>query len=574
MLDDIAMNWPASISSCIRSPNDPASRARCYLVVGTIWFTILFLASRAVLTWRRRKVQFSHGCAIPKALPVESNALFGIGKLQKSASHIKRGSYLELSEQRFKDAQCLTYRSTALGQTIIDTCDPKNIQAVLALNFRDWSLGEDRRRAFSPLLGNGIFAADGAEWHSSRVALRPSFTGDHLTKVKNFEKHFQKLLEVINHSPESLDLSELFFGFTLDLATEVFFGKSYDSLETEKSPERGETRSSIFAQAFNKCQRVMADNLVMGRLGPLVAGSEGRKQFQHDCDVVLSFVEDAVNDAMQDLQANQGETDRFVFLHDLLAKGHDPTDVKYELVNILVAGRDTTASLLSDLWFMLARRADIYTNLRGEVVEKLGSDKMVPSLQDLNDMPYLHACVNEALRLFPPVPVNSRTAIRDTILPTGGGESGQDPIFVAEGTRVGYNVWAMHRSEEVWGEDAADFKPERWIDDKGCKRQTGWEFLPFNGGPRICLGQKLALTEARFVTCRLVQHFAQVRAEAENTPVQTPRASRRQSENMSGTDTGKLDSSGQDAPACTWGWKESLTLTCTSADGTWVSLMR
>jgi cytochrome P450 len=95
--------------------------------------------------------------------------------------------------------------------------------------------------------------------------------------------------------------------------------------------------------------------------------------------------------------------------------------------------------------------------------------------------------------------------MRDTVLPRGGGPNGQAPLFVPKGTVVGYNVYVMHRRYDVYGPDAEEFKPERWE-----SLRLGWEYLPFNGGPRICLGQQYALTEASYVTVRLVQEFKQM----------------------------------------------------------------
>jgi cytochrome P450 len=95
-----------------------------------------------------------------------------------------------------------------------------------------------------------------------------------------------------------------------------------------------------------------------------------------------------------------------------------------------------------------------------------------------------------ALRLYPPVPLNARTAIKDTTIPVGGGPDGLSPVFVSKGQDVSYSVWAMHRREDLWGGDAAKFRPERW---EGSKVR-GWQYLPFNGGPRICLGRKHSIS--------------------------------------------------------------------------------
>jgi len=76
---------------------------------------------------------------------------------------------------------------------------------------------------------------------------------------------------------------------------------------------------------------------------------------------------------------------------------------------------------------------------------------------------------------------------------------------VPRGTEVNYSVYATHRDKVLWGDDANDFRPERWDG-----RKPGFEYLPFNGGPRICLGQQFALTEAAYVTVRLLQKFDKI----------------------------------------------------------------
>jgi cytochrome P450 len=102
------------------------------------------------------------------------------------------------------------------------------------------------------------------------------------------------------------------------------------------------------------------------------------------------------------------------------------------------------------------------------------------------------------------VPGNARFASKDTTLPRGGGPDFQSPIFIPSGTVVVYSVYTMHRRTDIYGADAAVFRPERW--DEGLR--PGWGYLPFNGGPRICVGQQFALAEASYTIVRLLQEFA------------------------------------------------------------------
>lgn len=197
---------------------------------------------------------------------------------------------------------------------------------------------------------------------------------------------------------------------------------------------------------------------------------------------------------------NIGSKERYVFLHELIKQTQDPEILRSELLNILLAGRDTTAGLLSNTWFTLARRPDIWAKLRAEIDELHGQP---PDYAQIKEMKYLRWVLNECLRVMPVVPANARVAVRDTVIPLGGGLDGKAPVFLPKGSIVVYHPWTFHRRRDFFGEDADEFKPERWE-----KLRPGWEYLPFNGGPRICLGQQFALTEASYTTIRLMQAFS------------------------------------------------------------------
>ena len=187
-------------------------------------------------------------------------------------------------------------------------------------------------------------------------------------------------------------------------------------------------------------------------------------------------------------ESEKDPTSRYVFLHELVSQTSDKIKIRSELLNILLAGRDTTASLLSNVWFELSKRPDVWTRLRREVDSLDGE---LPTFENLKDMKYLRAVLNESLRLYPVVPENDRQAEVDTVLPVGGGEDGKSPVFVAKGQMVHWSLYTMHRRKDLYGDDAESFKPERWL-DQGEKKglRVGWEYLPFNGGPRICIGRR------------------------------------------------------------------------------------
>ena len=165
-----------------------------------------------------------------------------------------------------------------------------------------------------------------------------------------------------------------------------------------------------------------------------------------------------------------------------------------------MAGRDTSASMLSNTWFELSKHPDVWNRLQKEVNEAFHG--LPPSPAQLQNLQYLRCIFNESMRLYPQVPENGRVALEDTVLPTGGGPDGKAPVFVAKGRVVLWGLYPLHRRKDIFGEDADSFRPERWLDQKGGEQgiQPGYGYLAFGAGPRHCMGRK-------YHTLQTVVHF-------------------------------------------------------------------
>lgn len=236
-----------------------------------------------------------------------------------------------------------------------------------------------------------------------------------------------------------------------------------------------------------------------------------RNKFHSAVNTVHAFSNHFVNQALklspQELQMKSAE--KYTFLYELAQSTRDPATIRDQLINILIAGRDTTAALLSFVFLALVANPEKLAKLRQDIRADFGTSGTTDSItfESLKRCVYLRYVINEALRLCPPVPINMRQANKDTTLPTGGGKNHDEPIFVAKNQIVTYSVLFMHHNQNIWGPDASEFRPERW-GEASCPK--GWEYLPFNGGPRICLGQQYALTEAAYVIVRLIQEFDEI----------------------------------------------------------------
>ncbi|THC87040.1 hypothetical protein EYZ11_013514 [Aspergillus tanneri] len=404
-------------------------------------------------------------------------------------------------------------RSKELQRCAILTIEPENIKTILSLKFKDYGISH-RLKPFKPLLGEGIFDTDGDHWASSRALIRPSFTRDQVADLTSFENLIQDLFSLLPRDGKTVvDLQDLFFRYTIDSATEFLFGQSISTLKKTQS-ELG------FAQAFHYAQKAIITRDTLGPLNMFYYNQKADECNRICREFVHRFVEEAfhaveIKEKDKEEQETRTKRQKHIFSHELASRTSDKHRVLDELINILLAGRDTTASLLSNLFFVLAKNPAIWDKLRREVASLQGR---APTYEELRNLRYVQCCINESLRLHPVVPRNEREAVRDTILPLGGGKDGLSPVFVPK---------------DFYGLDAEEFRPERWEDGKLRPR---WGYLPFNGGPRICIGQRYALTEVSYVIVRMAQEFR----------------------NLESRDTGP--------------WEESLTLTLSSRNGTNVCL--
>ncbi|GLI72172.1 hypothetical protein PoHVEF18_000342 [Penicillium ochrochloron] len=454
----------------------------------------VFTALRFFRGWQYSR---KNGCKPPEH--TVSHGLFGLGMVTEMLSAAKENRFLE-HVRGWHQSYGVTFKAKMIGRQVIFTVEPKNVQTVLALKFKDFELGDYRNKAMRPLLGYGIFSTDGSKWEHSRALIRPNFTRNQITDINVYEVHVKALIERIPRDRSTVDMQDLFFRMTLDSATEFLFGESVHSLN-----DTVPLSASSFAKDFNKSQEGLA---LRSRLGSLMGLHYDREFSQAVINArayVDRFVQKAIDYRIALDSGNGGsqkphELDQqYVFLYELSKRTLNKTELTDQLLNILLAGRDTTASLLSITFFVMARRPDIWKELRQEVL-KLDGRK--PSFQDLKSISYLTWVMNETLRLYPVVPINVRMANKDTHLPVGGGPEGKDPIFVPKGQEVMYSVYTMHRRQDIFGPDADEYRPERWE-----KLKPGWAYIPFNGGPRICIGQQFALTEAGYCIVRIMQEF-------------------------------------------------------------------
>ena len=291
-----------------------------------------------------------------------------------------------------------TVETTAARQRYIFTADPDNIKAVLATQFQDYGKGKAFHNDWKAFLGDGIFNSDGDIWHANRQLLRPQFVKTRISDLDLFENHVQNLITKFGEKGERFDVAELFYRFTLDVATEFLCGESVGHLD---NPE------AVLAKAFNHTSRMQSLTTRLGPFSKLLPKFTLRRSLR----VIDAFVEPFIDGVLSSNteKSKQTSSQDHSFLHALAATGvRDRKVIRDQFVNILLAGRDTTAAILSFLFLELSWHPEILTKLRNEILEMVGEDAR-PTYQDLKDMPYLKHTINEVLRLYPVLPYNVST---------------------------------------------------------------------------------------------------------------------------------------------------------------------
>lgn len=414
-----------------------------------------------------------------------------------------------------------TLRFYAFPSHTILTYDPDNIKAMLATQFKDFSLGL-RKEALAPSLGYGIFTLDGSSWSHSRALLRPQFSREQISRLESVETHVQEMMSCIDmNQGQQFDIQRLFFSLAMDTATDFLLGEAVGNLQEILHPEMPRT-GTTFQVAFDRAQRLGALRVILQEAYWAVGSVLNRKEFDQTNKHIHDFVDQYVDKALlarKEKSEIYTNPDKYIFLYELARETTNKITLRDQVLNILIAGRDTTASTLSWIFLELAKNPHIFHKLREAILNDFGTTSESISFESLKKCEYLRQVLNEGLRLYPVVPVNLRVAVRDTTLPRGGGPNGDKPIFVAKGQKINYTIFWTHRDKEYWGADAEEFRPERWETGANGAIGKGWEFLPFNGGPRICLGQQFALTEMGYVITRLLQEYSDISIPASTEPI-------------------------------------------------------
>ncbi|KAJ4408679.1 hypothetical protein N0V82_009633 [Gnomoniopsis sp. IMI 355080] len=462
----------------------------------------------------------------------------------------------------------------------IYTTEPENIRTVTTHEFSKFGkaawVGEAAKH-----IGAGVLLNEGGAWKHSRTMLKPMFArgaaaAATMDDPAMLEPHVQSLVQQMRRQAHAsrrgvFDFHELASMFTLDVVTEFLFGKSSGTLE---SPHQGDGEEGMhFLSLVKDFEGPSAQFIAVGPLAwfglitsykRLIGMVDGMKAFfkKKLNDIIAETSQSGdgcCTDAVQQQQQQQPKHSRRdvspSIFRSMKNGGVADDQIQGELQNIFFASYDTTSTFLANLMYVLVRHPDVQQRIRNEITVLEGR---APTSKELARMPFLRMVINE-------VSSHSRSAKVDATLPRGGGPDGQSPMVVRAGTTIVWSTYALNRDPRTYGEDWAEFRPDRWasllqvkssstvsttttttttttvttqeaaedttaatttttIDAKresekmgsttaageigegaGGKRRSA--FMPFGSGPRTCLGQTMVQAEVTYVVVRLLQEF-------------------------------------------------------------------
>jgi cytochrome P450 len=348
---------------------------------------------------------------------------------------------------------------------------PDDVKRVLVSNHRNYTkgLGLDRVKI---LLGKGIMTSEGELWTRQRYMLQPLFHRRVITQfaevIGSANSQLLARWEDLARRGEPVNLTDEMSALTLEIVLRAIFGRDLERMSAELGGNpfevvtREQERNLQFAFKFRSLTKLVA-GLIERR----------RREKEEHFDYVAMLMGARDKDSGEPMGERQ--------LID-------------EVLTLVVAGHETTASGLNWTWYLLSQHPEVEARLHAEL-DAL-ADEAAPSLAQMEQLAYAQQVVNEALRLYPPGWLLSRRTVQPDVL------SGYE---IPAGANVLLPLYLLHRHPRYW-KDPDTFFPERFAPDHDAERPR-FAYMPFAAGPRHCIGETFALYEMLMHLHRVARHF-------------------------------------------------------------------
>jgi cytochrome P450 len=377
-----------------------------------------------------------------------------------------------------------TFRVNMVGTPMLVVAHPDAIKDVLWSKRHNYVKGrayEGVRR----ILGNGLLTLEGDAWKARRQLAQPTFHRRSLEKLAVImaargATFLGDLARRAGAEPLTIDAHHEMVRLTLDVVVAALFGQALN-IDAATYQALGSALELVSAGA---------NGVVLPEWVPTPHNRRLTRTLRELDRTVFGFIEHARREQLDDGS----------LLSMLLATRDEDgaplpdQAIRDEVITLFIAGHETTALTLTWIFALLARRPEVLARMRREVDEALGGRD--PGFDDLPKLAYVRKVVDEALRLRPPAPYVARNVVADDEL--GGYQA-------RAGEMVLVFIAAAHRHPEFWS-DPETFQPERF-EPALDKARNSWSYLPFSGGPRVCIGNMFSIVETVILMAQILSRF-------------------------------------------------------------------
>jgi len=345
------------------------------------------------------------------------------------------------------------------------------------------------RRALEPLLGDGLFISDGKTWASRRRIQTPMFDNAHIQMYS--KTMISTIEEMANNWQAQGD------GATIEAHTEMAKLAAEIIARTLFGEKLGAENSEAVVSAFADYQSVVKQMALSNFLGlpdwmPNVNAKLGKarvaaKTIHEAVDTIIALAEKGGHEGTmvaELLKANKMESGE-----DLMTR----KQIRNEIIVLFMAGHETTANVLAWTWYLISQAPEVEQKLHQELDSVLGG--RTPEYADVEKLVYTRAILDETMRLYPPVPLLSRQALKDDEI------RGRK---VPAGSIMLVAPWLIQRHKKFW-KNPDSFIPERFM--PGAEKPKKFTYLPFSAGPRVCIGKSFGITESVLAIAIVAQRF-------------------------------------------------------------------
>lgn len=382
------------------------------------------------------------------------------------------------------------------GNDVFFLQNPRDIETVLLTSRANFVKHSFFWKHVTAIFGKGLLTSEGDFWLKQRRLAAPAFHPDRIASYGQVMTEFTERHVSKWRDGEVRDVHQDMMHLTMEIVSKTLFDVAVDE-DVQQIERSFDAVISEIAKRFRRPFRI-----------PDAVPIPGNLRYNRG----VAVLDRLVRRILADRQARPG--DRGDLLSMLLAARDDDgrpmsdRQLRDELITLFVAGHETTAISLSWSFFLLSKNPAVEERLFAEIRESLGG--RLPVVADVPRLRYTQAVFQESIRLYPPAYVIGREALSDCVI--GG-------YRVPARATIYFSPWVLHRDRR-WFESPGEFRPERWLDGSTAGLPK-YAYIPFGGGPRICIGERFATMEAVLIVATILRRFRLEMAGPDPVPLQS-----------------------------------------------------